>query len=93
MLAESLNSLKIDLVNRFKVLWVTNVFDGSEYYLVSDRIIALVGSHLKEFLYELMKKESPKSLKQLLRLITTPKGVKRKNQQAVPVDAGLELFH
>ena len=42
MLAESLNSLKIDLVNRFKVLWVTNVFDGSEYYLVSDRIIALV---------------------------------------------------
>ena len=40
-----------------------------------------------------MKKEGPKSLKQLLRLTTTPKGVKRKNQQAVPFDAGLELFH
>ena len=40
-----------------------------------------------------MKKESPKSLKQLLRLITPPKGVTRKNQhQEVPFDEGLELF-
>ena len=92
MLAESFNSLKIDVVNRFKALWVTTALDGSEDYLVSERIIALVGSHLKEFRDDLMKKESPKSLKQLLRLITPPKGVKRKDQQAVPFDESLELF-
>ena len=62
MLAESFNSLKIDVVNRFKALWVMNALDGSEDYLGSERIIALVGSHLKEFRDELMKKESPKFL-------------------------------
>ena len=80
---ESFNSLMIDVVNRLKALWVTNALDCSEDYSVSERIIALVGSHLKEFWDELMKKESPKCLKQLLRLITPPKGVKRKNQQVV----------
>ena len=59
MLAESFNSLKIDEVNRFKVLWVTNALDSSEDYLVSEKIIALVGSHLKEFRDESTKKDSP----------------------------------
>ena len=59
MLAESFNSLKIDEVNRFKALWVTNALDSSEDYLVSEKIIALVGSHLKEFRDESTKKDSP----------------------------------
>ena len=59
MLAESFNSLKIDEVNRFKALWVTNALDSSEDYLVSEKIMALVGSHLKEFRDESTKKDSP----------------------------------
>ena len=80
MLVESFNSLKIDVVNRFKTPCFTNALDGSEDYLVSERVIALVGSHLKEFWDELMQKESPKNLKQLFRLITSLKDVKHKSQ-------------
>ena len=53
--------------------------DGSENYLVSKNIFALVSSHLKKFQDELMKKESPKSLKKRRRLITPHKGVKHKD--------------
>ena len=57
MLAEGFNSLTIDVDNHFKALWVTNALDSSKDYLVSERIITLVGSHLKEFWDELMEKE------------------------------------
>ena len=92
LLAESFNSVKIDVVNCFKALWVTNALDGSEDYLVSEKVIALVGSHLKEFRDERTKKDSPKSVKQLLRSLTSPKCVKCKNRQAEPFDKGFELF-
>ena len=42
MLLESWNSLEIDVTSRFKALWVTNALDGSEDYLVSERVFALV---------------------------------------------------
>ena len=76
MLAESFNSLKMDLVNRFKTIWVVNSSDdcfssedrdsdsegcdSSEDYLVSERVIPLVGSHWKKFQNELMKKRALK---------------------------------
>ena len=90
MLSES---FEIDVVTHFKSLWVTNALDGSEDYLVSERIIMLVGEKLKVFCKKLNKAESPKNLKDLLKLITPPKGVKRKAEKtAVPVDEGKELF-
>lgn len=93
MLAESLEAVDIDVVTRFKSLWVTNALDGSEDYLVSERIIMLVGEKLKAFRAKLNKNKSPKNLKDLLKLITPPKGVKRKGETtAVPVDEGGELF-
>ena len=57
MLVKRFNSLKIDVVNRFKALWIPNALDGSEDFLVSERITALVRSNLKEVQDELMKKE------------------------------------
>ena len=96
MLLKSFNSLNfnVPLTNdRFKALWITNTIDGSEDNLISDRIFALGNSHLKEFRDVLMKKENPISLKQPLRLITPPKDVERKDQEAVSFDEGLELFH
>ena len=95
MLKKSFGSLEIDVSSRFKALWVTNALDGSEDYLVSERIIALVGNKMKTFLNDLMKKKSAKSLKDLMKLMTPPKGIRRKNlnnDMMVPPDEGDELF-
>ena len=47
-----------------------------------------------DFRNQLMKTASPKNIKQLLQLITPPKGVKWKDAEgsAAPVDEGDELF-
>ena len=71
MLVESFNSLNIDISACYKVLWLTDKLDGSEDYLVSERIMRLVGGRLKEFREELMKTPSPKHLKDLMKLITS----------------------
>ena len=95
MLKKSFGSLEIDVSSRFKALWVTNALDGSEDYLVSERVIALVGNKMKTFLNDLMKKKSAKSLKDLMKLMTPPKGIRRKNlnnDMMVPPDEGDELF-
>ena len=49
MLIESFKSLESDFVNRFKTLWVTNFSEGSEDYLVSERLMLLVGEKMKAF--------------------------------------------
>ena len=95
MLKKSFDSLEIDVASRFKALWVTNVLDGSEDYLLSERIIALVGNKMKTFCRVLMKKKSPKSFKNLMKPVTPPKGIRRKNlnnDMMVPPDEGDELF-
>lgn len=91
-ISRELYFFKTDVINNFKAPWVTNALDGSENYLVWERTIALVGSHLKKFQDELKKKESPKSLKPLLRWMTPPKGVKHEDQQAVLFNKGFKLF-
>ena len=92
MLSESFETVETDVVTHFKSLWVTNALDGCEDYLVSERKM-LVVEKLKLFRKQLNKAESPKNLKDLLKLITPPKGVQRKGEKtAVPVDEGEELF-
>ena len=65
MLSESFEAVEIDVVTHFKSLWVTNALDGSEDYLVSERIMMLVGEKLKVFRKQLNKAESrePKEFK------------------------------
>ena len=94
MLYESHVSLEKDYAKEFKSLWVTNALDGSEDYLVSERVYKLVGTRMTDFWNQLMKTASPKNLKQLLKMITPPKGVKRKDAEGsvVRVDEGDELF-
>ena len=76
ILVESFKSLEINVESCFEALWVTNALDGTEDYLVSERVMLLVGNKMKVFRNDLMKKKSPKNLKELLKLITPPKGVK-----------------
>ena len=95
MLKKSFDCLEIDVASRLKALWVTNALDRSEDYLVSERIIASVGNKMETFPNELMKKKSSKSLKDLMKLITPPKEIRRKNlnnDMMVPLDEGDELF-
>ena len=76
ILVESFKSLEINVESCFEALWVTNALDGTEDYLVSERVMLLVGNKMKVFRNDLMKKKSPKNLKELLKLTTPPKGVK-----------------
>ena len=95
MLKKNLDCLEIVAASRFKVLGVTNALDGSEGYLVSEIIIALVGNKMKTFRNDSMKNKSPKSLKDLMKLIMPLKGIRRKNLNndlMVPPDEGDELF-
>ena len=98
MLVESVQSIDVDIPARYKALWLTSALDGSEDYLVSERIMSLVGEELKAFRTELMQTASVKQLKDLLKLITPPKGVSRRNQALqsdstnAPIDEGEELI-
>ena len=69
-------SLEKDHAKEFKSFWVTNALDGSKNYLISERVYKLVGTRMIDFRNQLMKTASPKNIKQLLKQITPPKGVK-----------------
>ena len=73
----------IDTKKAFKTLFVTNALDGSEDYLVKDSIMQLVGTEMLKFREDLMKQKAPKSLKDMLKTITPPKGIKRKNIEGI----------
>ena len=61
VLFESHVSLEKDHAKEFKSFWVTNALDGSENYLISERVYKLVGTKMIDFRNQLMKTASPKS--------------------------------
>ena len=54
MLLKAWESLQIDIKREFKSLFVTNSLDGSEDYLVSNKLFSLIGEEMKTFRKELM---------------------------------------
>ena len=56
-----------------------NALDGSEDHMVSDRLFQLIGSQVTEFCNNLMAKRAPTKFSELIKSITPPKGVRRKN--------------
>ena len=68
-------------------MWLTNKLDGSEDYLVSGRIMDLVGEKMKKFSKDLMVKPASKSFEAMLKKITSPKEVKLlKEDRKTPPD-------
>ena len=63
----------------FKELFVTNKLDGSEDYLVSDKLFALIGNEMKEFRNKLMESPPPGKIQKVIKSINPPKGIRRKN--------------
>ena len=79
--------LDLDTEREFKFLFVTNALDGSEDYLVSDKLYALVGNETVKFRTELITSHSAKTLKKVIRKLIPTKEVKRKGN-----DEGIELL-
>ena len=73
-----------DYLKEFKTLWVTNALNGSEDYLVSERIYGLVGMKLVYFQKQLMETQSPRNLVQTL--------FDYEGEELVPAEDEEELF-
>ena len=75
------DSRKVDIsfTEVFKELFVTNKLDGSEDYLVSDKLLALIGNEMKEFRKKLMESPPPDKIQKVIKSIILPKGIRRKN--------------
>ena len=70
-------SRKVDV--SFTELFVTNKLDGSEDYLVSDKLFALKVNEMKEFRKKLMESPPPDKIQKVIKSIIPPKGIRRKN--------------
>ena len=80
MIATASNKLNVVHIRAFKTLFVTKSLDGSEDYLVSDRLFKLIGDSMVSFWKKLIKSEIPASLPAMVKKLIPPKGIKRKNQ-------------
>ena len=78
MLLKARDLLDVDTEREFKSLFVTNALDGSEDYLVSDKLYPLAGNETVKFRTELMTSSPAKTLKEVIWKLIPPKGVKRK---------------
>ncbi|KAK7467855.1 hypothetical protein BaRGS_00036926, partial [Batillaria attramentaria] len=94
MLVESWNSLEVDANQALKSLFVNNALDGSEDHLVSEKLFDLVGNTIVDFRDQLLREQPPKNVRDLMKTITPPKGVRRKAVAAgeQPADEGVELM-
>ena len=71
-------TLEIDTKKEFKSLFGTNTLDGSEDFFVSDKLFTFIGDEIADFWKELMSQNFVKTLKEVIRNLILPKGVKRK---------------
>ena len=83
MLLKAWKTLKIDTKRKFKSLFVTNTLDGSEDYLVSDKLFALIRDEMVNFRKEFMLQNSIKTLKEVIRNLIPPKGANNKRKANV----------
>ena len=76
LLVECEKAIALDTNEAFKSVWVTNFLDGSEDYLISDKIFSLVGDSMRQFRKEMKAKPPPKTVKEIIRSLIPPKGIK-----------------
>ena len=79
MAVEASRKVDVSFTEVFKKLFVTKKLDGSEDYLVSDKLFALTGNEMKEFRKKLMESPPPDKIQKVIKSITPPKGIRRKN--------------
>ena len=67
----------VDFTAVFKKLFVTNKFDDSEDFLVSDELFSLIGDDMLEFRRQLLNSEVPINLQAVIKKLIPPKGIRR----------------
>ena len=77
ILSQAWETLEIDTTREYKSLFVTNALDGSEDYLVSNKLFALTGDEMIDFWKELMSQNFVKTLIEVIRNLLPPKGIRR----------------
>ena len=77
LLVESEKAVELDANTALKSVWVSNCLDRSEDHLVNDKIFALVGDGMRQFRNEMTAKPPPKIIKEVIRSLIPPKGIKR----------------
>ena len=77
MLMSSRDSVITDFLQVFKKLFVTIKLDGSEDYLVLDKLFSIIGSEMKDFQDTLIKSDAPNNLQGVVKQLIRPKGIKR----------------
>ena len=77
ILLQAWKTLEFDTKREFKSLFVTNALDGSEDYLVSNKLFALTGDEMIGFWKELMSQNFVKTLIEVIRNLLPPKGIRR----------------
>ena len=91
MLNDSWQALILDPIQALKNNFVSNSFDGSEDYLVHDKLFSIVGEQMVAFREYLLDQPVPNSLQDLLKTLTPPKGVHLRKDEDPP-DEGRELL-
>ena len=76
MLNDSMETVNIESIRAFKTLWVPNALNGSEDFLVSDKIRNIAGKSMRDFKNKLMNEPLPKTVNLPINWIITPKGIK-----------------
>ena len=73
----SWDAITTDLSQVLKKLFVNNKLDGSEDYLVSDKLFSIIGREMKDFRDTLIKSDVPNNLQGVVKQLIPPKGIKR----------------
>ena len=94
MLNDAQKSVDIDVSKGFKSLFVINKFNGSKDFMIFDVVFNLDGETIVEFRKVLLKTTPYQTIKELMRTITQPKGVKtaKPSKNEAPKDEGLEIW-
>ena len=79
MLLAAWKETDVDFTAVFKKLFATNKLDGSEDFLVSDKLFSLIGDGMLEFRRQLLNSEVPINLQALIKKLIPPKGIRYNN--------------
>ena len=83
MTMKAAKKINVNFSEVFKQLFVTNDLNGTEDYLVSDKLFDLIGDEMKDFRKTLLDSNTPNTIQELIRQIIPPKGIRRKNIEGV----------
>ena len=90
MAVKTSRKVDVSFIEVFKELFVTSKLDGSEDYLVSDKLFAFTGNEMKKFRKKLMESPLPDEIQKVIKSIIPPKGIRMKHEGTELLDFSIE---